>query len=307
MTTLLKAGVAGAGVFGGFHARKFASLPDVQLAAVFDLDSARAEALANELGARAFTDLDAFLEAAADVVTVASPAVTHGDIAARALGAGRHVYVEKPLAVDLDEARVLVGQARDAGRVLVVGHQERAVFRAIGLFDVPERPIAIEAVRLGTPGERNLDVSVILDLMIHDLDLALALIGAEADGVQATGSAPVGPFTDDCEAEVFFEDGAAASFSASRVAEARERTMRIEYPSGELVIDFLARTFENRTPFKLHANFADTTAGKDPLGASVSDFLAAVRGDIPRPLVTGEEALAALDLALRIDAAVSGD
>jgi predicted dehydrogenase len=305
MTRPLKAGVAGAGVFGGFHARKYAALPGVALTAVYDVHPERARKLADELGARAFTDLPGFLEAAADVVTIASPAVAHAAELRAALEAGRHVYVEKPIADDLDEAHALVRLAREKGLVLAAGHQEREVFQAMGLLGLPERPLRMEAVRLGTPSPRNLDVSVVLDLMVHDLDLAMVLADTDADRVEAQGSTPVGPGLDQCEAEVVFEGGMTAVFRASRVAEARERTMHAVFPSGEVWLDFLTHEFSNTTPFALDPAWAATDKGRDPLGASVSDFLAAVRGEIARPLVTGEEAARALELALRVDAAAA--
>ena len=169
----LKAGVVGAGVFGGYHAHKYASLPGVRLMGVLDADAPRAVALADKLGVTAYTDIDAFL-AQVDVVTVASPASTHAEVARQALNWDRHVYVEKPLALKVADARALVSLARDKGMVLAVGHQERAIFRAMGLLDAPETPVRIEAVRRSSyyPG-RGTDVSCVLDMGIHDLDLAM--------------------------------------------------------------------------------------------------------------------------------------
>ncbi|HEX8232006.1 MAG TPA: Gfo/Idh/MocA family oxidoreductase [Caulobacteraceae bacterium] len=290
-----KAGVVGAGVFGGFHARKYAALSDVELAAVFDPDAARAQALAGELGARAFTELDPFLGAAEDLVTIASPAFTHYAIASHALARGRHVYVEKPLATDIADARLLVQTARAEGLVLAVGHQERVVFRAMRLLDAPEAPLELNAVRRGTPSERNRDVSCVLDLMIHDIDLAIALDPSPVAAIEAEGTA------DEAGARITFESGGSAKFEASRIAERRERTMRVAFPSGELNIDFLTLDFANTTRFPLNPGFAGTAEGKDPLGTSVSEFVAAVRGGRDRPLVSGADTLRALDAALRID------
>jgi predicted dehydrogenase len=302
MTQLLRAGVVGAGVFGTFHARKYASLPDVQLAAVFDPDGARAQALARELDSHAYIEFEPFL-AACDVITIASPAFTHAEIALPALEAGRHLYVEKPIAVGVEAARAMVMLARRAGRVLAVGHQEREVFAAMGLFSTPERPRRLEAVRNGPFNGRCRDVSAVLDLMIHDIDLALALNPTPVVGVHAHGIVTVGPHADEATAELLFEDGMVASLRVSRVAEARERTMRLDYPSGEVAIDFLSHAYRNTTPFPLRDDFDDTPAGRDPLGASVRDFLAAVRGEAPRPLVTGEEALRVLEVTLEVDRA----
>ena len=305
MTQTLKAGVVGAGVFGGYHAKKYAELPDVTLAAVFDVDLARAQALAGPLGAQAFDDMDAFL-AAVDVVTVATPAVHHAGAALAALKAGKPVYSEKPLAVTPEDADKMVAAAAKAGVPLACGHQERVVFQAMGLLDIPEQPLRLEAVRRGTPSDRNLDVSVVLDLMIHDIDLALALCDGEPVAVEGEGAITRSTSLDWVKTEATFDNGFTAVFDSSRVAEARERTMKVVYPSGKVEIDFLTRAFRNTTPYPLIENFTETPAGKDPLGLSVAGFLAAVRGEAPRPVVTGAEAARGLDLALAVEQAVEG-
>ncbi|WP_168073218.1 Gfo/Idh/MocA family oxidoreductase [Caulobacter sp. SSI4214] len=304
-SALLKAGVVGAGVFGGYHAKKYVELEGVTLAGVYDVDLARAEALAGPLGARAFDDIDAFL-AAVDVVTVAAPAVHHAAPALAALKAGKPVYSEKPIACAPEDADKMVAAAAKAGVPLACGHQERVVFQAMGLLDIPEQPLRLEAVRRGTPSDRNLDVSVVLDLMIHDIDLALALCDGEPIAVEGEGAITRSTSLDWVKAEATFDNGFTALFDSSRVAEARERTMKVVYPSGEVEIDFLARTFRNTTPFPLIENFTETPAGKDPLGLSVAGFLKAVRGEARRPVVTGEEAARALDLALAVEQAVEG-
>jgi predicted dehydrogenase len=307
---VLKAGVIGAGVFGGYHAKKYVELPGVELVAVFDIDLARAKALAEPLGAQAFDDMAAFL-AAVDVVTVATPAVHHAPAVLAALKAGKPVYSEKPLAVTPADADALVAEAAKRKLPLACGHQERVVFQAMGLLDIPEQPLRLEAVRRGTPSDRNLDVSVVLDLMIHDIDLALALcdgepVAVEGEGAITRSTSLANPSLDWVKAEATFDNGFTAVFDSSRVAEARERTMKVVYPSGEVEIDFLARTFRNTTPFPLIEDFTETPAGKDPLGQSVAGFLAAVRGEAPRPVVTGEEAARALDLALAVEQAAGG-
>jgi len=296
----IRAGVIGAGVFGTFHARKYASLEGVDLAAVFDSDAERGAGLAGELGASAFTDLDAFL-AAVDVVTIASPADSHAAMAHRVLAAGRHAYVEKPLATEYKAGEALVDLARARGLILACGHQERLVFAAMGLLQTPEAPLRLESVRRGTPNDRNRDVSCVLDLMIHDLDLGLTLAGDDgAWEVSASGG------FDEARTEVRFAGGLVGVFAASRIASARARTMRLVYPSGVVEIDFLKPAFDNRTAFALNETFAATPDGRDPLGASVSAFLAAVRGDADRPAVSGEEGLSALALALAVEHATGG-
>lgn len=303
MAEVLRGGVIGAGVFGGYHARQYARLPGAVLSAVFDRHPERAAQVAVPLGGRAFHELDAFLEAV-DVVTIASPATCHAEHALAALAAGKPVYVEKPIAVSVTEAEKIRSTAAAKGLVVACGHQERVVFRAMGLLDVPEQPVLLEALRHGPPSERSQDVSAVLDLMIHDIDLALAITTAEPVTAEGEGRLGASGAWDVARAEVSFESGFTALFDVSRMAEGRRRTMRVVYPSGEVEIDFVARTFRNTTPFALNPDFADTPAAADPLGASVEAFLQAVRGEAPRPFVTAEEAIRALDLAIAVEQAL---
>jgi len=296
MEKVLKAGVVGSGVFGGYHAKKYAEMDGIELVGIFDIHPERCFEMAHQLNAEAYGDLDDLL-AVCDIITVASPATTHAGAALQALKAGRSVYVEKPLATTLEDADALIAEAAKQGLILACGHQERVVSQAMGLLDIPEKPIRLEAVRRGTPSIRSKDVSVVLDLMIHDIDLALSLTDAEPLTVEAEGDG------DQIRAEATFDDGFTAIFEASRVHDARERTMKIVYPSGVLEIDFITREFSNTTGFPLHEAFTETPAGRDPLGTSVGGFVAAVRGTSPRPVVTGEEAARALDLALAVEQA----
>ena len=295
----------GAGVFGGYHARQYARLPGVVLSAVLDTHPDRAAAVAMPLGGRGFTDMAAFLEAV-DVVTVASPATLHAGHALAALAAGKSVYIEKPIATTVADGEKVRALADAKGLVLACGHQERVQSRAMGLLDIPEQPLRLEALRHGPPSDRSRDVSAILDLMIHDIDLALALSAADPVTAEGEGIMSADGVWDVARAEVSFDDGLTAIFDVSRQAPERRRTMRIVYPSGEVYLDFVARTLRNTTPFALNADYAETPAGQDPLGASVEGFLAAVRGEAPRPIVDAEEAIRALDLALAIEKALAG-
>jgi predicted dehydrogenase len=303
MVGILRAGVIGAGVFGGYHAAQYARLPGVELVGVCDLRSEAAQALAAKHGISAFAD-EAGLIAACDIVSITSPAIAHAASALAALGAGRPVYVEKPIATDLADADAIVAEAGRRGLVAACGFLERAGFAAMGLFDIPERPLRLEAARLGPASPRNLDVSVVLDLMIHDLDLALALNPSEPLAVEASGAAVANQTLDEAEAEVDFDDGFVCRFRASRVAEARERTMTLTYPSGQVRVDFLTHAFTNTTPFRLNPDFEQTPAGRDRLGASISAFIAAVRGEAPGPLASAADGVRALDLALAVEQAV---
>lgn len=303
MSETLRGGVIGAGVFGGYHAAQYARLPGVDFVGVYDTHPDRAARVAMPLGGRAFAELDDLL-AQVDVLTIASPASHHADQALAALAAGRHVYVEKPVAISLSTAEKVRAAAARADRIVACGHQERVVFQAMGLLDIPEQPLLLEALRHGPPSERSRDVTAVLDLMIHDIDLVLAIAASEPAAAEAEGARGPDGVWDTVRAEASFESGLTAILDVSRQAEARRRTMRIVYPSGEVEIDFVARTFRNTTPYALNADFAETPAARDPLGASLEGFLQAVRGEAPRPVVTIGEAIAALDLALAVEQAL---
>lgn len=297
----LRAGVLGAGAFGRIHARKYAEDARIQFVGLYDPDDERAQNLADTHGAQSFASADALL-GAIDILTIASPPSLHGAAAKNALEAGKHVLVEKPLATDASAGAELVRLAKAKARVLACGHQERLVFEAMGLFAAPERPTRIVSVREGPWTGRSADVSVTLDLMVHDLDLALLLMGGAPERISAEARAEHGRTADMIEARLAFAAGEAV-FTSSRIATARKRTMRADFPSGVVEIDFLARSFKNTTPFALNGAFAETRIGADPLGANVAAFIDAVLGVAPRPVVTGEEALAVLELALAVDRA----
>lgn len=304
-STPLRAGVIGAGVFGGYHCGKYADHADTELVAIFDLDAERAQALADKHGAEALTDLSVFLDRV-DVVTIASPGFTHGEMARKVLEAGKPVLVEKPLALTAAEATDLAQLAKDKGLVLACGHQERLVFNAMGLTALDATPRKIKATRQGAFNVRGTDVSVTFDLMVHDLDLALTLIGqTEPQSLTVKARKERSDFFDDVTMYATFENGAELELHATRIAEGRHRTMRVEYETGVIDIDFIARSFENTTGFDLNADYLDTPEGKDPLGANVSAFLDAVLGRASSPAVTGQAGAAAVALAEQIDAAVA--
>ncbi|MEO1039328.1 MAG: Gfo/Idh/MocA family oxidoreductase [Pseudomonadota bacterium] len=299
----LRAGIAGAGVFGGYHASKYVADPRVEFVGVFDPVRDHAEALCARQGGRAFEALGELLDAI-DVLTVTSPAVFHHDAAHRALQAGKPVLVEKPIAATLDEARELVTLAAANALPLQVGHQERFVFEAMGLFQ-PGLPAleALEARRIGTPSARNLDVSVTLDLMIHDIDLVLALAGADPVSIRAEMHAERGGLADHITTVLTFETGLQAKLESSRVAAERARTMTLGYQGGAgLDVDFIAKTFDHAHGLDLNAGFADTEMARDSLGEGVKRFVTSVLDGSP-VAVPGQAGLAALETALAIDAA----
>jgi predicted dehydrogenase len=293
---LLKAGVVGFGAFGRHHAGKYAALPGVALAGIADPSvDARRDALARH-GVPVSADWRELI-GKVDLVSICSPAVTHGALVRAFLNAGIHVLVEKPIATELDEADGLIALAEINNCVLTVGHQERFVFARTGMLDYVDAPKKVECWRTGPWTGRGADVSVVLDLMIHDLDLVHRLIPGAIGDVSARGLMSHSRHPDDVTAQVAFACGAEASLHASRVSSDRQRGMRATYEDGTIEIDFVTREVKNSTrrtlqPFEL----------ADPLGASVGAFVEAVRLG-SNSLVRPEEARRALETALLIDGA----
>lgn len=235
----LRIGIAGAGHFGRYHALKVAASDRARLVGVFDPDTERAKTVGWEAGApeMAFEPL----LAAIDALIVAAPAEAHHALAAAALRAGKHVLVEKPIAATLEQADELAALAIARGLVLQVGHLERfsAAYRA--LDGKAGAPLYIEATRIAPFKPRGTDVSVILDLMIHDLDLVLALVDSPIESVDAVGAAVASAHEDIANARIRFANGAVAAITASRISARTERRMRIFAQDAYLAVDFAAR------------------------------------------------------------------
>jgi predicted dehydrogenase len=294
----LKAAVIGAGVFGHHHATKYKAFAGkgVELFAVADPNpDMRAKAKAHH-GCQVVADWRELL-GKVDLVSICSPAVTHAEIVRNFLKAGAHVLVEKPIATSMEEAAELVALSRQENRVLSVGHQERFVFARTGLLDLPQAPLEISCWRQGPWTGRGDDVSVVLDLMIHDLDLVHALVPGEVTEVRAEGLIEYGPHADEVFALLRFAGGAIAKLETSRVANERKRGLRAIYADGIVEIDFLSRTVRNTTPHRLGA----LELG-DPLGESVAGFVAAAQAGTDA-LVTPEQAAQALATALWVEEA----
>ncbi|HQT73145.1 MAG TPA: Gfo/Idh/MocA family oxidoreductase [Acidiphilium sp.] len=235
----LRVGVIGVGHFGRYHALKTAAAARADLVGVSDPDMTRAAAVAAEAGCAALP-LEALI-AAAEALIIASPADTHFALASRALEAGRHVLVEKPIAATVDEAEALGRLARARGLVLQVGHLERFSAAHGAVAARMGKPLYIEAVRIAPFKPRGTDVSVILDLMIHDLDLILALVAQPVESIDAVGAAVASAHEDIANARVRFANGCVATVTASRISMKTERRMRIFSEAGYLAVDFAAR------------------------------------------------------------------
>ena len=298
----IRAGVVGAGVFGGYHAQKYAGLEGVRLTAIADASRPAAEATAARFGARSMSSLGEFA-ATVDVATIATPATTHYAVARQLIDAGVHVLVEKPLALTLAEADDLIARARSCSVTLQVGHQERFVLAATGLLSRGRAPRSVVCRRAGPWTGRCTDVGVVMDLMIHDLDLVHQLVDTPLRGAQAVGRRLHGDDADEVSAELMFGSNCQVHLFASRISETRERMMRIEYEDGVVELDFIRRTLINTTPAHLtppgEGDAVQRAIAVDPLSYAVSEFVRAVR-EGREPFVNGQGARRALASALSI-------
>ncbi len=300
----LRVAVIGVGYLGRHHARILSTLPGAELAAVVDTNRARAEEIAAAHNTRPFTDYREVV-GRVDAVTLAVPTKLHGDMAVALLSAGIPVLVEKPMARSLSEADQMIAAAREAGVALAVGHTERfnpAVAVARPLLTDPR---FIEVHRLGTFPERSLDIDVVFDLMIHDLDVVLSLVDAEAESIEAVGVPVLTGRVDIANARVRFANGCIANLTASRISRERVRKIRFFQPAAYLSIDYAAQKVELWRLVKGDGAMPSIQGGdvevvnEEPLKLELADFVDAVRSHRP-PAVTGEDGRRALALAQRI-------
>jgi predicted dehydrogenase len=302
------------GALGQHHARHLAGLNDVRLVGVYDVDGARAAKIAGELGTVAFPHMDDLL-GKVEAVTVAVPTPAHAEVGLQALRRGVAVLMEKPLTATLAEADALIAEANRRQVQLQVGHIERynrAIRAAEAYLDGPRY---IESLRLAPFQPRGTDVAVVLDLMIHDLDLVLHLTGSVATEVRASGLPVLSPHLDIANARVEFANGAVALATASRVARERVRRLRLFQPNGYFSLDLATGGGEF---MRVRAGWQPGTGREladvverielaapeaDALLLELQSFVHAVRGE-REVVVRGQEGRAALELALRVADAV---
>lgn len=313
--------MVGVGKLGRHHARVVRELDGVAAAGVFDIDAERAAAVAKSLDVAARPSLEALLEAS-DAVVVAVPTHAHEAVATASARAGVHVFVEKPLAPDLDAADRIVAAARERGVVLQVGHVERFNPAVLAAAPYLDQPLFVESHRLAPFTPRSLDVAVVLDLMIHDVDLVCGLVGQPTTGVKAAGVAVLSRYPDIANARVEFRGGAVANLTASRISAGRMRKLRLWQRSGYISLDLAAGRGEffrlkdgtsalegPRLPEGAESLAGISSVveriplqheGAEPLAAELSSFRDAAAGLAPPP-VTGEDGRRALRLALAIE------
>lgn len=306
--TSLRTGVIGVGHLGQHHARLYATLPDSTLVGVMDLDQARARTIADRYGARPFDRLVDLLNEV-DLVSIAVPTSAHYTVAKPCLEAGKHVLVEKPIAVASAEARELVELAKAKGCRLQVGHSER--FNPIMQMMRPhiKRPAFIEGHRLASYSERGTDVDVVLDLMIHDLDLVLSFDPGPVEEVRAAGVPVFSSTIDIANARIQFQSGCVANLTASRVSLNTMRRLRLFQRDGYISMDFQTRQGiigRRSTDQRERPSIAiEEIKGHDgePLKSQLESFLQSIRTG-SSPVVSGEDGAAALAVAHQVLAAI---
>ena len=292
--------VAGAGAFGKNHLRIIHQSEHAELAGVFDADSARAAEVAAPYACRVFTSLEE-LAAHATAAVIATPTVTHSEIGCRLMEHGLDVMVEKPIAHTPSAAEALVETARRKGRILQVGHLERFNPAIIALGEAVGQPLFFEIHRLSEFSPRSLDVDVVLDLMIHDLDILLALTGEIPEEIRAAGIRILSQKVDIANVRIQFPSGCIANLTASRVSTERVRKLRLFQPHEYISLDYGrqdAVRFRVKPPMAI--DFAPIPVTKDePLRLELEGFFQSVTTRQP-PRVTGEQGLAALRVAFEI-------
>jgi predicted dehydrogenase len=312
--TAVPVGVIGVGSLGFHHARILRDVEGAEMVGVYDVSAERAAEVATELGVRAFSTLDDFL-GAVEAAVVAVPTTDHAAVALAAIDRGVHLLIEKPIAVTLEEANEILEAAERRGVLIGTGHVERfnAALRACEPY--LDGPRFIESHRLAPFNPRGTDVAVVLDLMIHDIDLVLGLVDRAVTAVDAVGVPVLTPSVDIANARLRFEGGAVANITASRVSRERMRKLRLFQPSGYLSLDLGTGTGEflrlNQGvalgalaggPLQLE-NIVERVEligdGKEPLRAELEAWVKAVRGE-GEIVVSGEDGRHALAVALEI-------
>lgn len=300
----VRIGVVGVGHLGRHHARLLAAQPDATVVGVVDLLPDRANAVAQASGCQALTDYRA-LFGRVEAVTIAVPTAAHLAVAREFLQRGVHVLVEKPMASSLAEADAMLTEAQKSGALLAVGHTERFNPAIAAAMPVLATPRFIEVHRLSGFPERSLDIDVIFDVMIHDLDIVLAVDRSDVAAVDAIGVPVLTPRIDIANVRLRFASGCIANITASRISRDKVRKVRFFQPDMYVSVDYQTQELE---VWRLRSTGGERPAiegGKvpvasaEPLERELADFVAAVRDNRP-PLVTGEDGRRALALATRV-------
>ena len=309
MSTKIKVGVIGVGYLGRFHAQKYAAMEHVELIGVADASGDRAQEIAAEVGTQGYSDYRELLPKV-DAVSIAVPTSLHHEVARACLEAKVDVMLEKPITTTLEEADDLIRLAKENKCLLQVGHLERFNPAVIATKPMLTHPLFIEAHRIAVFKDRGTDVDVVLDLMIHDIDIVFSIVNSPLKSIVTAGSPVVTKHTDIANARLIFENGCTANITVSRISMENMRRMRIFQPGQYLSVDFgkkevmsvrLKQGAPGMTPIPQieKAGFQD----QDALELELRDFIDHV-SDRSLPMVTGEQGRRALDVALKVVAQI---
>jgi predicted dehydrogenase len=295
----VKVGVIGVGAIGRNHARIYSELDSADLVGIYDANEDHAKAIAEEFETQAYGSIDDLLDTI-DAASVSTPTITHREIATMLLESGKHVLVEKPISDSVDDAKAMIDLAQEKGLILQVGHIER--FNPV-MSQLEERlnsPKFIECHRLSPFPKRSLDIGVVLDLMIHDLEIVLHLVNSPIASVDAVGIPVLTRREDIANARIRFENGCVANITASRISPERMRKIRVFQGDAYLSLDYQDQSGWIYRKDGMEIAREEVLVEKDePLKCELADFVAcAARGDQPR--VSGQQGAAALDVALEI-------
>ena len=302
----LKVAVIGVGYLGKFHAQKYAAMQDVELVGVADTDKGCAERVAAECACRPFTDYHELLSLV-DAVSIVVPTIYHHRVALDCIAAGVDILLEKPMTVTLAEADDLIERAEEKKLVLQIGHLERFNAAVQAMEPFLTTPVFIESNRISTFKKRGVDVDVVLDLMIHDIDIILNIVKSPLKMIHTVGAPVVTGSTDIANARLIFENGATANVTASRISRTNIRKMRIFQPGSYINVDFAKKKVMtiHLTDEILASGMpkqevaVETFADHDALKSEIEHFLDNVRKRT-RPSVSGHEGRRALDVALQV-------
>lgn len=302
----VRVAVIGVGYLGRFHAQKYAALPEVTLVGVADINQEQGEKVAAECGCRASTDYREFLPLV-DAVSIAVPTSLHCQVAGECLDSGVDVLLEKPITVTLEEADLLIDKAKAKNLILQVGHLERFNPALQAMEPYLTTPVFIESNRIATFKNRGVDVDVVLDLMIHDIDIILNIVKSPLKLIHTVGAPVVTTSTDIASARLIFENGATANVTVSRVSATNLRKMRIFQPGSYISVDFgdkqitaitlSKESCENSMP-KQEVVVQRFTDG-DALKSEIISFVGHVQART-QPAVSGREGRRALEVALQV-------
>ncbi|BCS52431.1 Gfo/Idh/MocA family protein [Geobacter sp. SVR] len=306
----LRTAVIGVGYLGNFHAQKYASLSDVELVGVVDSNPARAAEIAAALGTTPFSDYRELI-GRVDAVSIVVPTQHHHEVARDFLAAGVHVLIEKPITVTIEEADDLITLAEQHRAVFQVGHLERFNPVLMALDGVLQQPLFIESVRIAPFKPRGTDVNVVLDLMIHDIDIIQHIVKSPVERIDAIGSPVFTGEEDIANARILFKNGCVANVTASRISLKSERKMRIFQRDAYITLDFqnrkllVARKGNGELfPGVPNVKVDERELGEaDALRSEIESFIAAVRTGNP-PEVSGHDGRMALETALKINQAL---